>query len=115
MKINIIKFIKILLFSILIGNLLIINKNIKKIISGEIKKFVSLIFNKKFIFLENNFIASENGWNKPKIPTFLGPRRKWKIPNNFRSIIVKKATEINIINKIIIIFNKIKFIFYILI
>lgn len=89
------------------------NKNINK---GEKKYLISLILVKKFKFFENNFIASENGWNNPQIPTFTGPKRKWKIPKIFRSIIVKKATEINIIIKITIKFNKIfKFISKILI
>ena len=106
-KINIKKLIKKLLFSIFIGKIFIINKNNKKINKGEKKNFISLIFTKKFKFLEKSLIASENGWKIPKIPTFTGPIRKWKIPKNFRSIIVKKAIEIKIINKIIIKFIKI--------
>lgn len=86
------------------------NKNINK---GEKKNLVSLILDKKFKFLENNLIASENGWRIPQVPTFLGPKRKWKLPKIFRSIIVKKATEIKIISKIKIKFNEIlEFLFF---
>lgn len=101
-KINIIRLIIILLFSILIGKIFSINKNKIKIKRGGEKNFISLIFTRKFKFLENNLITSEKGWNLPRKPTFVGPTRKWKFPNNFRSITVKKATDIKIINKIII-------------
>lgn len=100
-KINIKKFSLIKLFSIFIGKKFIINKNNKNKINGEIMKFFSLILTRTFKFFENNFNASENGWNSPIIPILLGPIRKWKIPKIFRSIIVKNAIEINIIKVII--------------
>lgn len=106
-KINIIKLNSILLFSILIGKIFIKIINNKNNNRGDKKNFISLILAKKFKFLENNLIASEKGWRIPQFPTFLGPRRKWNLPKIFRSIIVKKATEIKIINRIKIKFNKI--------
>lgn len=102
-----------MLFSILIGKIFIIIINNKNISRGEKKNLTSLILAKKFKFLENNLIASENGWRIPQILTFLGPKRKWKLPKIFRSIIVKNATEIKIINKIKIKFNEIlEFLFF---
>ena len=98
------------MFSDLIGRRLKIKINNKNRKIEEKFQYIWLILVSKLNLLENNFKTSAKGWNKPKIPTFLGPIRIWKIPKIFRSIIVKKAKDKNKKIKINIKFNIIKII-----
>jgi len=54
-----------------------------------------LLFFSFDISFVNSLAASLNGWVSPINPILFGPSRKWHIAISFRSISVKKATEIS--------------------
>jgi len=80
----------------------LLRKKIKerKIKNRGVEKYkILFLINGLIVILENNFIASENGWKIPINPTLDGPIRNWITPKIFRSKIVKNSTLNNIKTK----------------